>query len=212
NGVPARFERRGAHVTGSVVLGNQPMQLDGGFDGRAYRFNWIRGNDYGYVLMSVSPDGRHFSGVEWHEEPIPLFHETTWFGERAGCGGSVAFDRLTAEKFLRRAGRFSLFGLQFGEDGAVDRDNSADSLRWLAAETTRADVQLVAHEFRRENAALNRAFAERALQSIRAELERAGANVARTTYVAKGSDSPRQRPDTGAVRALYSAVDVEIRR
>lgn len=212
NGAPARFERNGAHASGSLRIRDQPMRLDGGFDGRAYRFNWIRGNDFGYLLMSVSPDGRHLSGIEWHEEPIALFYEDSWFGERARCDASLRIDAATRDDFLRRTGRYSMFGLRFDDQGNLDTTESGDTVRWLAALAAKSDLQLIAHEFRAATAAANRARAERQLQSLRAALQAAGANLARVSFVAKGSDEPRQRPETAAMRALYSAVDVEIRR
>ena len=212
NGEIGAFHGRGARATGAVQTGKELMQLEGGFDGRIYRFNWIRGNDYGYALLAIAPGDQRLNAMTWHEEAIPLFFGEAWFGERAQCNGEPAVETDTAERFLRRAGRYSLFGLRFDENGALDAGASADPLQWLTRMSSTADMQLVAHEFRRENSAANRAFAERELQSLRNALQNAGANLKRITYVAKGSDGPRQRPETDAMRSLYSAVDVEIRR
>ncbi len=211
NDTTARFERHGSSVTGVATMGKIPMQLDGGFDGRGYRFNWTRGNDYGYAFVAVSPDGRHFNAIEWHEEAIPLFNGDSWFGEKSPACSTPPIEAEERERYLRRAGRYSLFGIRFHEDGSIDREESADSLRWLARFSANNPVQLVAHEFRRGTPAQNRAIAQRELVALRAELERAGATT-NITYVAKGSDAPRQEPASDVARALYSTVDVEIRR
>jgi len=36
--------------------------------------------------------------------------------------------------------------------------------------------------------------------------------VQNVTFVARGSDAPRQNPDNDMMRAIYSTVDLEIRR
>src|SRR5205807_5472056 len=93
NGEKAQFAQKGTHVAGILQTGKEPMHLDGGFAGNVLRLNWIRGNDYGMSLLTVSPDSQHLSGLNWHEEAIPLFFDTTWFGERTPCTASLpAFD------------------------------------------------------------------------------------------------------------------------
>ena len=226
NGTTASFVRSGARVSGVLVTQHEPIEFDGGFDGRTYRFNWIRGNDYGYALMSVSADGKKLNGIEWHEEAIPLFFGESWFGTRPerseGSGGEVARgpclppDQVPrsrsglAERYLHRASRYSLFGLRFRDDATLDREASAETLAWLTRFCKENPVQLIGYEFRRANANENRAFAKRELDALLAELRAAGAT--NVTFVAKGSDSPRQVPESDAARAIYSTVDVEIRR
>jgi hypothetical protein len=112
NGSPAVFERRGGRILGAVSLGGQPIYLDGGGNGRVYRFVWIRGNDFGLAMMTVSPDGKHLTGLVWHEEPIPLFRADTWFGEPAPCGALHPRDDVP-QALLRRTGRYSVFGDYF---------------------------------------------------------------------------------------------------
>ena len=183
NGEKAQFAQKGTHVGGILETGTVPMHFDGGFDGRLLRLNWIRGNDYGMSLLTVSPDGQHLSGLNWHEEAIPLFFDTTWFGERAPCTSALsAFDVPMA--MLRRTGRFSLYD-----------DSDLPRLLKLVPNT-----QLVAHEFRFATAEQNRHAAQQALD----RLHRSG--------IAQGSDDPRQLPVTQPMRELYSTVDLEIRR
>ena len=212
NGDAARFERNGARVVGAAALGRQAMQLEGGFDGRIYRFNWMRGSEFGYLLLSTTPDAQSFSAIEWHEDVIPLFYGDSWFGTRTRCGEPLPLDSDTRDKFLHRAGRFSLFGLRFADDGRLDSTASRDTLQWLAQLNKTIDLQLIAHEFRRSDANANRAYAERETQTLRDELQRAGADLRRISFIARGSDAPRERAESDAMRAMYSVVDVEIRR
>jgi hypothetical protein len=196
NGQQARFARRGAHVIGILESGKEPMRFDGGFDGRIYRLNWIRGNDYGMTLLTVAADGRHLSAMSWHEEAIPMFFDTSWFGEKLQCSTSIADSGEVAIALLHRTGRFSLY----------DR---ADLPRLLRES---ANVQFVAHEFRFPTAQQNRDASEQEIAALRQQLQSAGVDLSRITFVAKGSDAPRQQPVTEAMRALYSTIDLEIRR
>jgi len=196
NGEQARFARRGAHVVGILETGKEPMRFDGGFDGRIYRLNWIRGNDCGMTLLTVAPDGQHLSALNWHEEAIPMFLDTSWFGKKLTCSASIADSGEVAVALLHRNGRFSLY----------DR---ADLPR-LLRETT--NLQFVAHEFRFPTAEQNRAASEQELAVMRQQLQSAGIDVSKITFVARGSDAPRQEPVTEAMRALYSTIDLEIRR
>jgi hypothetical protein len=211
NDLTARFERKGSAVRGSASMATQPMLLDGGFDGRAYRFNWIRDNDFGYALIAVAPDGSAINGIEWHEEAIPLFFGEAWYGAKKSCAPiPVAAD--IRERYLKRASRYSLFGLRFRDDGTLDREQSADTLSWLARFAAENPVQLVGYEFRRENDNENRAFAKREVDSLMNELQSMGVKPGAVTFVVKGSDNPRQKPESDAARAMYSTIDVEIRR
>jgi len=183
NGEPARFVRNGNHVTGVLQTGKAPIHFDGGIDGRAIRLNWIRGNDYGMSLLTVSPDGQHLNGLNWHEEAIPMFFDTSWFGERKPCVGTAPASIDVPMALLNRTGRFSLY--------------DASDLPRLSK---LPNVQLVSHEFRFTTPDENRRAAQKALDQLHVQ------------GVAKGSDSPRQQPVTDVMRALYSTVDVEIRR
>jgi hypothetical protein len=191
NGEQARFSRRGSHVVGILQTGKEPMRFEGAFDGRIYRMSWIRGNDYGMTLLNVSPDGQHLSAANWHEEAIPLFFDTSWFGERNRCSMQIPDSSQVAAALLRRTGRYSLYG-------------DSDVLPLLKLFPT---FRFVAHEFRFPSAKENHDAAERALAPLRKQFE--GQSI---EFVAAGSDNPRQRPDTESMRVLYSTIDVEIRR
>jgi hypothetical protein len=70
----------------------------------------------------------------------------------------------------------------------------------------------VAHEFRQSDASRNRQIAEREIASLRKAVEQLGTGLGRFEFVAAGSDSPRQVPESDAARAIYSSVEVEVRR
>ncbi len=197
NGEQARFVRHGARVLGILEAGREPLRFEGGFDGRIYRLSWVRGNDYGMALLTVSPDGQHLSALNWHEEAIPMFFDTSWFGQKQTCSASVA-DSGVALALLRRTGRFSLYGVP-----------AADLLPLLKQ---LPKFGFVAHEFRFPTEKENRNASERVLAGLRQELQSAGVDLSRVSFVAQGSNAPRQVSGSDVMRALYSTVDLEIRR
>jgi hypothetical protein len=244
NGRATALAQRGNHVTGTMEMGTVPMRLEGGFDrGRMLRLLYLRGNDYGLAAVGISPDGRHLSGLTWHEEPIPLFHGDSWFGEAVtqgpvgrqapspvrlsddsqdrrgrlsphGTAGDATDARQFAIDHLRRTGRYPLFGLAFRDDATLDAAGSDDALAIIAnlAATAPVPLRVVSHEFREATPQANRARAQRALDALRSELARRGVNVSALQWITLGSDHPRQDADTDTVRALYSSIDLEIRR
>lgn len=213
NGRPARFQKNGSRVTGIMQMGAEPIRFDGGFDGRIYRLGWIRGNDYGYALLTAAPGNQKMSGIEWHEEAVPLFFGDSWFGDKGQCGRAAMPSGDTMEALLRRVGRFSLFGLEFRKDGSLDAEASKPLLQEIVRFLARwhGSVRFVGHEFRQADPKANHDFAQRELDALRHELEMFGANVRPVQFVTAGSDSPRQDPVTESMRALYSSIDLEIR-
>jgi hypothetical protein len=210
NGEAAKFVQHGARVSGVVEQNKQPLFLAGGSNGRIWRFNWIRGNDYGYTALTVSPDGKHLSALNWHEEAIPLFTAFPWFGDRGGCAATPLRDDVPIA-LLRRAGRVSLFALQFDANGNLLAEASREELQSLAniIRGVPVPLRIIAHEFR-QDPRRNKEITEREIASIRAAL--ANVDLARVEFIAAGSDSPRQVPESDAARAIYSSVDVEVRR
>jgi hypothetical protein len=210
NGEAAKFAQRGTRAMGVVEQDKKPLFLAGGFNGRIGRFNWIRGNDYGFTVLNVSPDGKHLSALNWHEEAIPIFTAFPWFGDRGDCAATPIRDDVPIA-LLHRAGHVSLFALQFDANGNLLPDPSREELQSLASIIRGVPVPLriVAHEFRQDSKR-NKEIAEREIASIRAAL--ANVDLARVEFVAAGSDSPRHVPESDAARAIYSSVDVEVRR
>jgi hypothetical protein len=107
-----------------------------------------------------------------------------------------------------------MFGLQFDQNGELIAGPSGEELQALADIIRKAPVplRLVAHEFRQPVATRNKQFAEHEIASVRKALEGLGVDLARVDFLAAGSDSPRQTPATDAARAIYSSVEVEVRR
>ena len=203
NGRPAAFSTRGGRTTGAMQYAHDTLYFDGARDGRFWRFEWVRGAEFGYAAVAVSPDGQRLNGVLWHEEIIPLFFGDAWFGEHVECGGHAALTETTvADEFLKRTGRHSLYAL-----------DSPEELAWLVEAIKRQPhARLVAHEFRERSAEANRARAQRALDSLAKALQNAGIDPRRVTFVAAGSDNARQIPGSEAARELYSTVDLEAGR
>jgi len=112
---------------------------------------------------------------------------------------------------LHRAGRVSMFALQFDANGNLLADRSKEELETLVRIIGGVPVPLriVAHEFRHD-AARNKQIAGREIATIAQALGKI--DLSRVEFVAAGSDSPRQVPASDAARAIYSSVDVEVRR
>lgn len=213
NGRDAEFFSRGGRTSGHMQYARSLLLFDGGSNGRFWRFEWIRGPEFGYAAIAVSPGGRRLSGVQWHEEVIPLFFGDAWFGERADVQPIFDTGVDVGREFLRRTGRHSLFALHFAPNGTLDAAASADQLKWLVeAIKQQPHPRLVAHEFREKTSEANRARAQRALDSLAKAIQNAGVEPHRVTLVAAGSDHPRQIPGSEAARELYSSIDLEAGR
>jgi len=210
NGEGAKFAQHGARVTGVVEQAKKPLFLAGGTNGRIWRFNWVRGNDFGYTALTVSPDGKHLSALNWHEEAIAVFTAFPWFGDRGDCAGTPLRDDVPIA-LLHRAGRVSLFALQFDANGNLLADASREELESLTSiiRGVPVPIRIVAHEYRHDSKR-NKEIAEREIASVRAAL--ANVDLSRVEFVAAGSDSPRHAPESDAARAIYSSVEVEVRR
>ncbi len=215
NGNTATFAQYGNHVAGAMQLNKQPYFFEGGADqDRMIRLLWIRGLESGYAAATVSRDGKHLSFLDWHEEPIPFFYDDAWFGERVSEAVPPDDTEVFAASFLRRTGRWPLFGLAWRSDGSLDDAASDHALRILANILAKAPghLRLVSHEFREATPAANHARAQRSLEAIRNELTRHGIKLANVDLVTAGSDKPRQVVCTQTMRELYSSVDLEIQR
>lgn len=212
NGSAAAFVQHGAHATGVLTRGAQPVFLDGATNGRLWRFNWIRGNDFGFAALTIAQDGKHLDAIEWHEQAIPLFRSAPLFGERSSCSAPAPHDDVPLA-VLHRAGRVSLFALQFDATGKLDAIASREALQSiLKIARVAPPVVLVAHEFRQPDARRNKEIAQREIDSLKAALLPLGADLSRISFLAAGSDNPRHVPETDVARAIYSSVEMEVRR
>jgi len=215
NGCDTSLAQFGNHLVGAMQINKLPMHLEGGIESnRMLRLLWIRGPEFGIAAAAVSRDGKHFSGIDWHEEPIPLFYDDAWFGERTSDAVPADDSETFAVSYIRLTGRWPLFGLAYRADGSLDVAASDHALHVIANMIRKASVplRLVSHEFRETSAAANRARAQRALDALHAELTHRGLSLANVELITAGSDSPRQLAVTDTMRVLYSSVDLEIRR
>jgi len=214
NRQPATFRSDRASVLG-YAGGMYDTKLDGGSDGRFYRFAWTRDQQYGLAALSVTPDGKHLAAIIWHEQAIDFeqFYADDWFGERGGCLPGKDIDVF--ETYLRRFGYFPLYSLRFSSDGTLDESSSSPELERvvkLIAANPQLRVRFVAHELRGGSARENLAAAQKEVATLRDALSRRGLPVANAVFLALGEAQPRRPGTNPLIRAMYSSVDLELRR
>ena len=214
NGQPATFHSDHATVYG-YAGGTHDMKLDGGSDGRFYRFAWTRDRQYGLAAITVTPDGKHLAAIVWHEQAIDIdqFYADDWLGERAGCSSDREVDVFAT--YLQRFGYFPLYALRFSDDGTLDEDASSRALARLTkllAANPRLQARFVAHELTHPSAPENMAAAQKKIATLRNALSRRGIPAATIGFVAVGEEHPRRAGSNALIRAMYSSVDLEVRR
>jgi hypothetical protein len=192
-----------------VFAENDGVLLDGGSDGRFYRFVWTKGAQFGVAAVSVTPDGRHMSGIRWHEEAEPLFIATTWVGRKTDCAKTPQISDAVFRAFLEKQGRYPMYGLLFDAEGKLLESESGVVLDRLAAIKS---GRIVANEFLQPTPAQNRAVAQTKLDTLRAALQKRGVDLAGFAFVNNGSEHPHRAVETDATRSLYGSVDLELRR
>jgi len=221
NAQRATFRSDHALVRGYVgpdpARGLEGATLDGGSDGRLYRFAWMRGKEYGLAAMSVTPDGKHLASIVWHEQAIEMeqFHANDGFGDRGACPEEPKAGLDVMAAYLHLFGYFPLYGLRFADDGTLDDDASAPALARvtkLLAANPRLQVRFAAHELTHTAAQENLAVAQRKIASLHDALARRGVDLPRANFVALGGEHPRREAATDLTRAMYSSVDLELRR
>jgi hypothetical protein len=207
DGTPGSFTQSGAAVRGTV----EKSTLEGGSDGKFYRFAWIRGPEYGLAAISVTPDGKHLSGIVWHEEAIQAtqFLADDWLGEK--CGGQALLPVRTGEApvlhtYLQRFGYFPLYGLRFDDAGHLDEAESASTLDEILP-LVKPNTRFVAHELIRDPAT-----AQMKVDTLRAALLKRGAKLNGVEFVSMGARDPRRPAGIDLTRAMYSNVELQIRR
>lgn len=203
NGRRVRFAAEGGRLHG-VTEEAVPTFLEGGSDGQLYRFAWTRGAEFGLAVFTVAA-GR-LSGIVWHEEAINAeqFIAENWMGETAKDCRSAGVDDAVFRAYAGRLGYFPLFGLRFSSAGTLDEEASAVTLDRLAR--MGAPMRLVSHELEQP------ALSQKKIASLRAALVRRGVDVSRIEFVAAGSANPHREAPVALTRAMYSSVDLELRR
>ncbi len=218
NGQPATFHSDRASVFG-YAGGTNDITLDGGSDGRFYRFAWIQDKQYGLAALSVTPDGKHLTAIVWHEQAIDVeqFYGEDWLGDssapRTEDRGPKSVDVFTT--YLQRFGYFPLYALRFSNDGTLDETASAPELARVAkiiAANPQLQVRFVAHELTHPSTAENLAVAQKKIATLRDALSRHGLDVSKKGFLALGDAQPRRAGTNPLIRAMYSSVDLEVRR
>jgi hypothetical protein len=215
NGSPASFVQKGAEVVGEVAGGARPTIVEGGSDGRFFRFAWVRGPEYGLAAVSVTPDGRHLSGIVWHEEALQesQFFAADWLGDRVSCAKAAPPSAGVFRSYLERFGRFPLFSLRFDESGELHDGGSAATLSRVTAflsANPALPVRFVSHELLHSTPDENQRIAQARIDSLRAALQKNGVNLANVAFVALGAKTPHREATTDLTRAMYSSIDLEV--
>jgi hypothetical protein len=226
NEQPASFIQKGSHVDGRVE-GNLDFFLEGGSDGRFFRFAWTRAKDleYGLAAISVSLDGKHLSGMVWHEEALQAaqFWADDWLGDRSGApasaggapasaGGASRTDRpaeagAPLRSYLERFGYFPLYGLRFDDAGHLSEQQSVATIDAIIPYIHPNKTRFVAHELNR-----NPAIGQTEMDTLRAALQKRGVDLTNVDFVPMGNREPRRPTFDDLTRAMYSSVEIQIRR
>jgi hypothetical protein len=210
NGKPARFEQRGARLTG-VIAGERPTYVDGGIDGRVAKLMWMRGPMWGLATATLTPDARGITAITFHEEPLIGNFGEAWIGTR--CDGvATATTPRKPHDFLNRVGHWTMSGIIFdAEDRLVEEPSrgTLDDAATLLNATPRQRFRLVAHEFRNADPDENRRRTTARVEAIRDALRARGVDVTRLTLVGNGSERKDVETPSALQRMLWSRVDLE---
>ena len=211
NTFPAAFTERGASAYGWFDQ-RERMWLQGGFDGRVWRFLWIRGPQFGLVALTMPPDSSHLSGLKWFEDADPYKIGDSLFGDRRECAEpqSPGPDVLTT--FLDRQHWAPLYGLRFDDANQLVVNESEAALKELAKLIATRPVRLVSREMRGATALADRQVSQLRLNSLKVELTRRHVDLSRVTYAALGRDQFRTAVWSEIMRTLQSAIEVEDNR
>ena len=212
NSSPAHFVTRGARTFG-VLADREPLYVDGGSDGRAYRFAWSRGPQIGLALVTVSPDGKHLSGIQWHTEKVSFENVgRTWFGDRADSNDLKTDGTEVMLAFMRHTGFYPLYGLYFDEgDGLIESESDATlaMVQALVTGSAQRRFRLTAVEVRGD-AAGNHARATKRIGALREVLQRRRLDLSRVSFAIAGAEQARVKADTPVEHALYGVVELQL--
>ncbi|HUP59257.1 MAG TPA: discoidin domain-containing protein [Thermoanaerobaculia bacterium] len=176
NGKPARFVQRGSSVAG--LIGDPPMFVSGGTDGRAFRVMWRKGPMWGAAIVGVDAQRRAMSGLVWHEDVIGRGgNGNAWFGAPAPCRDARIDETEIAAAVMQRAGHWMMYG-----------DSAIDTAAALIRREPSRRFRIVARDAARMN-------------GVRAALQTRGIDVARIGFEVASATSP-----TESQRALADGV------
>ena len=189
--------------------GTRGLIGDFALEGGNNRYVWVRPNgEYGLAFITLTPDGKHLSGIVWHEEAIQAqqFWSDDWLGERCNDVGLEHGLAGVMRPFLDRFGYFPLYALHFDDGGHLNESESTNTLDEIAPLINK-HIRFVAHELIRDPN-----ITKTELDTLKAALQKRGINLAGVEFVAMGNRDPRRPAGTDLTRAMYSSVELQIRR
>ncbi|HVT02745.1 MAG TPA: discoidin domain-containing protein [Thermoanaerobaculia bacterium] len=210
NGDRLFLSQKGNLLEGYLLHG-APFFIDGGYDGRSFRFAWSRRNQYGLGIMTVDPSGTHISSCEWHLHNVHYsFQMESWFGEK------VSENKIHGERpdsvaaYIVLTGAFPLYGLRFDGGGTLDAAGSSAQLERVVGLLKRGGrVRFSAHEMRESSEAANHARAQKELDGLRAALESLHVPMTSLEFAVADKENtivPIRQP---IQRYMYSRIDLE---
>jgi len=215
NHEPARFERRGARIFGTIgTSSGDDMLIDGGTDGRVHRLMWREQMNWGYAAVSVSSDGNHLSGVRWHEEVNPKNAGDAWMGKRVPCASGAAIDGdVIVDRLIARAAFWRIYGVRFDREDRILEDESDDALD-LAEKLIRTHpnhrFRIVARELREPAEPRIQARCRAKLDAMREALRAREADLSRVTFESAGAWRHPLSVDFTGQRVMDSSVELQV--
>jgi len=192
------------------------MWLDGGFDGRVWRFVWVRGPQFGLIALTETPDNQHLSGMKFFEDADPHNVGPDLLGDRQKC--TVPPPQLETDvlrTFLERHHFVPLYGLHFDNANRLLPNQSAFAIRELARilrDVAPRPVRLVSRELRGATAQEDLAVSQTRITSLRDELQRQKLDLSRVTFIAAGRADYHTAVWSEIMRTMQSGVEIEIPR
>ena len=213
NTFPAAIVEGGGSAYGWFDQGER-MWLNGGFDGRVWRFVFTRGPQIGLIAFSMSPDNKHMSGLKWFEDADPKKLSDSLFGERQKCTiPPPKFEVDVLRTFLERHLWAPLYGFRFDDSNQLVPAQSTFAIRELARlirDVAPRPVRLVSRELRGADAKSDLAVSRARIESLRAELQRQKIDVSRVTFVAAGRENYHTAVWSEIMRTMQSGIEMDI--
>jgi len=215
NTFPAEFFERDGTAYG-WLQDRERTWLEGGFDGRVWRFVWIRGPQFGLIAMTMTPDNNHLSAMKWFEDADPHKIGDSLFGDRRDCSGPPPqFSVDVLRTFLERHRWLPLYGLRFDDANHLVPEQSAFAVAELARlihDVAPRPVHITSRELRGASADADRATSQTRVESLRAELLLRKVDLSRVTFIAAGRDDYPTAVWSEIMRTLQSGIEIQIPR
>jgi len=206
NGIPARFEQTGSHITGTIAT-TPPTWIEGASNGRVTKLTWTQGPTWGSAMVAMPPDERTLTGTMFFDIVYPEHQGPSWFGTRCSDATGVAVPKDFPARALESAGFWSMHGLIFDERDQLVEDASRATLDALAAATAKGRFRILSHDFLTQDRAENRRHAKARLASLRAVLQKRGVDLTRIELGV--APDPEEWVVAQVQRLLWTRIDLE---